>query len=117
MLAGTAAGADRGQPGRCGGRETGLQFMGTQPGQYRGVPGIGVQELSAQPVDQQHARRGDLTRQVDPVVEARHPHRGQHRRNHVGQVRDVRIRMGEVHSASLPQPTEAASSASKATLN
>ena len=57
---------------------------------------------AAETVDQQHARAADVAGQIDPAVEARHTHRRQHRRHHVGQMGSVRVRLRQVHIASLP---------------
>ena len=57
---------------------------------------------AAETVDQQHARAADFGGQIDRVVEAGHTHRRQHRWHHVGQMGSVRVRLWQVHIASLP---------------
>ena len=61
VLAGAAAGAQRGQPGDGGGREPDLQRLASQAGQHGCVGGVRVEQFGAKPVDQQHARPGDVT--------------------------------------------------------
>ena len=102
VLAGAAAGADGGQPGHRGRREPGLQCPPAQRRHHRGIVGVGVEEFRTETVDQEHARAADLRGQIDPAVETGHTHRRQHRWHHVGQMGSVRVRLWQVHIASLP---------------
>ena len=85
------------KPGDRGRREPDLQRLAPQPRQHRRILRVGVEQFGAQPVDKQHARRGDIALKGDSGSEARHAHRCQHRRHHVGQVRDVRIGLRQFH--------------------
>ena len=70
VLAGTAAGAQRGEPGDGGGGETDLQRLPSQAGQHGCIRGVGVEQFGAEPVDQQHARARDVARQRYSALEA-----------------------------------------------
>ena len=100
MLAGTTAGTDSGDSSHRGGRKPYLQRLAAKFGQHGGIPGVGVEEFGAKPVDEQHARPCDIARKSDSNIEARHAHRGEHRRDHVGEVASVGIRSRQVHPAS-----------------
>ena len=84
VLAGATAGAHRGQARDRGRRKPYLQGLAPQPRQHRRILCVRVEQFGAQPVDKQHAHRGDIALKGDSGSEARHAHRCQHRRHHVG---------------------------------
>ena len=78
VLAGSAPGAYRRQPGRCRGGKPDLRGRPTQPCEYRSIGDIAVQKLCAQAVDQQYAGPGDVGGQRDVGLESNDAHGGQH---------------------------------------
>jgi hypothetical protein len=94
VLAGTAAGTQRRQPGDGRGRETDLKGLAAKAGQHRRVLGVGVEQLGTQPVDEENACAGDVAGQREAAVETLHAHRRQHRWHHIREVRRAGIELG-----------------------
>ena len=62
VLTGAATGAQRRQPGDRRRREPDLQRAAAKAGQHRRVGEVSIEQFGAEPVDEQHARPGDVTR-------------------------------------------------------